>query len=586
VSSSSLAAVTLAQVTDQLQQYGSSSLKGDHQVAVQALLKALEDGLTGNLSPEYHLSAMDPGVGKSLSVATFLKVWKGQGFTPSSSVLIGLSRLEEIKSYMREAGLDRGDIAVLTSEPEYNELGVPKEQHGSAPVMFTTQQMIERRTRGQSFADTSEFHFQGRPRALRVWDESLVPAERLVLGVDDVGALLVPLRGKSPAFAKEVQAMLPQLWALTDGGQFRLPEAFATPSVNPRSLLGSPATTFETLRRLAGKVVTATHSDAAGIQLIGVGDPLPADFPPVIILDASGRVRSTYQVWERAGGPLRRLPAAIKDYRNLRVHLWERPVGKLAMREPGALEDVVKAVAEVVVEHPTSNWLIVHYKDQPVDRELPKVLEADLRPNVRFLTWGVHLGTNAFKDCTRVVLLGQLTYNDIAYRALAAACGASFDDDEAQQEVREGEYRHHLLQALTRASVRRNENGRAKACTAYVISSPNVGASAVIPEVFRGCTVERWSPNVPAVNGRAGQLIALLEAARTQRVAELAKKDLRETLGLLPPNFSKLLKQRDVKEYLDRSGMHSYGNRITLPPRFEPYPGGGFTTEDLEDDPE
>ncbi|QDM40613.1 hypothetical protein [Altererythrobacter sp. TH136] len=584
MSSSSLAAISLSQVTDQLHQYG-SSLQGEHRLAVHALLEALEDGLRGTLSPHYHLSAIDPGVGKSLTVATFLKVWKELGFNPSSSILIGLSRLEEIRTYLQAAGLDRQDVAVLTSKPEFNELGAPEDQYGSAPIMFTTQQMIERRTRDRLFAEADEFHYKGRPRALRVWDESLVPAEQLTVSVDELGTLPIATRRQSPAYAAAVQSMLPGLWELKDGEKFTIPANLADAPARSRSSIGSAAL-IEDLTRMAGQEVTAVHIALGDVHLLGVGQPLPNDFTPVVILDASGRVRSTYDVWEAAGGPLRRLPSATKDYSNLRVHLWERAVGRVAMRTPGAVEDVVDALAEIIAEDGKSEWLVVHYNDQPFQPLLRDSVRPEQRDRLHFLTWGMHHGTNAFADCKKVVLIGQLTYGALGYRALAAACGASVDDEDVQDELRVGEYRHHLLQALTRASARHSRNGLAGTCTAYVVASPNIGARGLLREVFPGCMVERWSPDVPEVGGRAGQLLELLEQARAQRVPEVAKSELRTALGLTTSNFSRLLKQRDVLRYLNSRGLRVDRYAIAVPPGFETYLGGGFTVNELDDEPQ
>ena len=75
MTASPIADQTLEQVTELLQSYG-SSLDGDRRVAIRALLASLEAGLTGQLERAYHLSAIDPGIGKSLSVATFLRELK------------------------------------------------------------------------------------------------------------------------------------------------------------------------------------------------------------------------------------------------------------------------------------------------------------------------------------------------------------------------------------------------------------------------------------------------------------------------------------------------------------------------------
>jgi hypothetical protein len=582
-SSSSLAALTLAAVTERLRDKG-SILGGECREAIQALLEAFEAGLTGSLPKAYHLSAIDPGVGKTLSVATFLHTWKAQGFTPGSSVLIGLSRLQEIDAFLAGSGLAKEDVAVLTSDTARNDLGVHVECHGTARVMFTTQQMIERRTRGRTFAQASEFHFEGAPRQLRIWDESLIPARPLVLSMDQLTRVASALRSKSPELSVQAQAVVADLWATERPDWIVVPEGLAK---IPRHMRHSKDTqvaeAIETLRDLAGQTVTVVDGGEGNISIAGASQPLPSDFSPVIILDASGRVRSTYRVWEEAGGPLRRLPSATKDYSALRVHLWERSVGQLAMGTPGAIEDIAKALAEVIDGDAISDWLIVSYKAHPVEKPLRDALKLDPGYRLHFLTWGMHHATNEFVHCKRVVLIGQLIYDTTGYRALAAACGSTAEE-VVGSELRAGEYRHHLLQALTRGSVRETRNGVAANCRAYLIASPNVEAYHRLLEVFPGCTIERWAPDVPEVGGRAGQLIALLEDGFAQKVKQLAKKDLLAALNMKAPNLARLLREPQIILYMARRHLWVDHSAIVFPPGFSPYPGGGFTLDQLEVD--
>lgn len=93
-----------------------SSLSGPGVKAITALLETLEAGLNGRLDPVYFLSSIDPGMGKTLSVSMFLKAWKDRGSLPAKSVLIGVSRLSEIRTYVEMSGLEATDFGVLTSD--------------------------------------------------------------------------------------------------------------------------------------------------------------------------------------------------------------------------------------------------------------------------------------------------------------------------------------------------------------------------------------------------------------------------------------------------------------------------------------
>src|SRR5690606_26207095 len=104
------------------------------------------------------------------------------------AVLICVARLSEIKSLVDAIGIDRGEVGILTSDQEVNGLGMA---HGQlARVLFTTQQMIESRCRGRRFESVKELQYLGKPRAVRIWDEAMLPAAPLKLTADDLHQLI------------------------------------------------------------------------------------------------------------------------------------------------------------------------------------------------------------------------------------------------------------------------------------------------------------------------------------------------------------------------------------------------------------
>jgi hypothetical protein len=590
VSSSCLADLTLAQVSERLGEYG-SSLHGEAEDAILSLLQALESGLTGDLENAYHLAAIDPGMGKTLSVTTFLKTWKQQEFAPLSSVLIGLSRLAEIPKYLEGAGLDRSDVAILTSDKDLNDRGVSEDCHGEAPIMFTTQQMIERRTRGKTFSELTEFHYRGKPRSLRIWDESLIPAEPLTIRADALACLPAAMRRLNPEFVSHLQPFLTRLWGLKDRERVMVPEVFPELIDAAKGHVGrDTAALLDALSRLAGRTGIMVDTGKGDMHLAGASAPLPPDFSPAVILDASGRVRETYRIWERALGDLRRLPAVVKDYSNLTVNLWERRAGQEAMKVPGTVEEIVRAVAEAIDSGPERDWLVIHYMDHPVEAQLRAVLKTDMGTRLNFLHWGNHHGTNDFAHCRNVVSIGQLTYGAASYPAHLAACGAmpSRNSERQEQGLKAGEYRHNLLQALTRASARNSKGTLAGNCRAFVVASPNMAASKLLGETFPGCTILPWKPSGQKATGKAKELIDILQAAAADGSArEIAKKDLARQLDVKSPNLSALLSHPSVVAYLDQHGMKLGHRDVAIRQHsFAPYSGmlneNNFSIEDLE----
>lgn len=245
-----------------------------------------------------------------------------------------------------------------------------------------------------------------------------------------------------------------------------------------------------------------------GRALVAVGQSLPDDFAPVVILDASGRVRSTYDLWQQHRGNLRRLPEAANDYRGLHLWLWQTGSGKATLSKPTNRAVIVNAVAEFINKDPDEQWLVVHFRDrEDLVRELKlAVTGADQR--LQFLTWGKHDATNAYKDVSNVAILGQLNYGDLGYQALAcAAAGISPDhiDQLDMDEFMWGEFQHNLLQALARGSVRKSANGMAGRCRALVVATRSDQTSRRVAETFPGCEPLEWRPVAKELAGYVGK---------------------------------------------------------------------------------
>ena len=289
-----------------------SSLSPEAHTAISALLSTLEAGLWGELPPSYYLSSIDPGTGKTLAVSKFLKAWKDAGFLPASGVLVCVSRLTEIVAYLVSSGLSQDDVAVLTSGASINALGCSVDRHDQAPVMFTTQQRIGYRARKASMAELDGFFFKGAPRALRIWDESALLGENLTVRADELGALLGPLRSAQPHYVEQLKGFIKSIWAAEPGAAIAVPDALGV-SKGAAGLSPDRKATLSTLSRLAGSEVRLVDVGKGDVRLAGSAQQLPVDFAPAIILDASGRVRETYKLWEERKGGLVRLPSAAND---------------------------------------------------------------------------------------------------------------------------------------------------------------------------------------------------------------------------------------------------------------------------------
>jgi len=98
---------------------------------------------------------------------------------------------------------------------------------------------------------------------------------------------------------------------------------------------------------------------------------LPKGIEPILVLDASARVRSTYAQWQEKRGGIVQLRPAPKRYDNLTVHVWDRSGSKGAFRMKGA--ELVEGIAETINSKPEGEgWLVIGHKADPINMELER----------------------------------------------------------------------------------------------------------------------------------------------------------------------------------------------------------------------
>lgn len=475
--------------------------------ALERNLSVLEAMADGACEARVYLSSLDPGVGKTQSIVHFIRALLSSPAHQDVGVLLCIGRLDEIEGLASTLGLRQEDFAVLTSDADLNQLG--NGRPGFARVLFTTHAMVERRCTGRNLAEASELWFNGEPRTVRIWDEAIMPAKGLTLGRDELSGLLQPLRLPFPKLATVLDRIIEDLRTATCGQMYSLPnveaEADVTLEAVGPALRPDQQQSLTTVWKLQNRTVTV-RKERYGVTVLDYEDTLPPDIAPVLVLDASGRVRGTYAEWERVRGGLHRLPAAPKRYDRLRVHVWETGGGKSAFRQRG--EQLAQGIAKAIASKPNEEWLVVHHKDRSGQnlRQEVRTLVGE-GPKVHFLTWGRHDATNQYAHVSNVILAGTLFYPAAYYEALGrAAAGRSSKSGpypkQAQDRVRLGEHLHLVLQAAGRGALRRCDGDQCAPCDLYVIASKRSGIPGALKEAFPGCQVERWNPMVHPLRGK------------------------------------------------------------------------------------
>ncbi|UWQ90484.1 hypothetical protein K3727_17195 [Rhodobacteraceae bacterium M382] len=472
----------------------------------------------------------------------------------SVAVLLCVSRLEEIERLVEEMNLNRADFAVLTSDEEVNLLSsVPPSE---ARVLFTTHAMVMSRCRS-SFRDAVIFQYQGQVRAVRVWDEAMLRNEVVSLNTDQLASLRDPLRFLHPALVELIERLEGELE--TSGGQgiCTWPDVEETTGVSllsaRRGLEQRHASYLDALYTLSGRCVLLRKPNNAStvITALDSRDAIPDDLAPMVILDASGRVRATYELWEEHLGNLVRLPSAAKSYGNLTVHVMDKGSGKNAWLKNG--EALAREVAQLIDSKPEEQWLVVYHKGVK-NGAIPDQIRGLLSSNpdrARFLNWGKHQGTNEYRHIQNVILAGMNNHPETDYEVKARYyCGIANDSEFSKtlvEEMAAGEHMHHILQALCRSAVRLGSGSECGPCNAYIIAPKRSGIRKLLPKVFPGCEIRAWKPSKSKPKGKVQEALTYIERFFDgYPEGTLPFTKLRSTLGYDASNFRRRIRNHET----------------------------------------
>jgi hypothetical protein len=464
----------------------------------------------GAAQPSISLASI-PGVGKTTTVICFLRALLASDGHSDVAALVCVRRKDQIEAIVQEANLDCADFAVLTADPQLNAIGCGAPDQ--ARVLFTTHAMIEKRCEGRPFTKVESFHFHGKPRAVRIWDEAILPGQALTISRDNLGYLFAPLRGRYPALIGDVEDLFAGLKDTESGSTICLPDLAEVHGVDLNQALEAVADrpehklTVEALWFLFGKHVTVRRDGAYGNTMLDYKDTLPDELKPLLALDASARVRRVYRCWEKGRGGIINLPPAEKHYDNLHIHVWNRGGGKSGFRKDGMV--FVEGVIATVMTRPEEEWLIIHHKAD-IDMDFEEEVRARLPPfgpRLHFCHWGVHDATNQFANVPNVILAGTLFMRTSYYEALGRLASAypsssgRFRQDEIVK-VTLGEHRHMILQALCRGAVRKCVGNGCPPTRAYIIASDGSGIAQQLPAIFPGARIHRWQPVKKGLKGK------------------------------------------------------------------------------------
>lgn len=508
----------------------------------------LEHMADGTCPSNYFLSSLDPGVGKTSMVTQFTRNLLWSQKHKAVGMIICVARLSEIESLAAAMELDAQTYAAFTADERINQLGLGSARANDARILFTSQQMVDRRSEGRLFADISEFHYQGKPRSVRIWDESLLPGETLTVTRQALMSTVSHLmKTKYAALAALLDDLQQNIKGMPNGSIVRIPEIGdmddeAGFQDHLKVLSGYPEDqrALSSLRHLSGRSATVMNDGGGNNTVLSYRDTLPEDFAPILVLDASGRVRKTYPLWHSSNRKnLKILPSATKTYSNLTCHVWPASGGKSAFKDVLQRDQRVNAIASLIATKPEENWLVVHHKVEKsfdVEKEVTALLPKDHKGGVAFVPWGSHKATNDYVSFPNVVLAGTLFFPNSQYAALGRLAAALPDNEVLRKESLEtvtlGEHKDHILQAACRGAIRQSQDGDCPPSNLYIIASKKSGIEQALQEIFPECELRTWPVGNNALKGKAAEAVAYIK----ERMAEcpwdlLSYTQVRDALG-------------------------------------------------------
>jgi hypothetical protein len=426
-----------------------------------------------------------------------------------------------------------------------------------------------------------EFYFDGRPRQIRVWDEGVLPARPLTLERFEFGSLLQYFRRGYDLAAAELDRVYMAMAVVSDNALLRIPDICEL-GVDPEDIVeraeGVNTDRMETLVGLSEKTVRVRNEFPSGKTVVSYEEFLPKDLAPMLILDASGGHRKTYEFWHQHRGGLEFLHSPQKQYLGLTIHHWNEGSGRTAHMTDKAYM-LARGIAKTINAEvpPDAEVLVIHFKPdkprKPRRGVVPKPkgaipdMEAEIKSlitgngnRVKCCNWGRHTATNAYCKIRYVFLAVILQYNLSQYDAtLRLSKGMKVEEeysDEEYRDIRLGEIANNILQAANRGAIRNSIGGGCPPdCHLYVVFPTNDKSGiplGLLEQVFPGAVIDdSWLPEVD-LKGNKKKLANYIvqEAMRGMRVIS------RAALGIGDQSYLKrLLEDREVRVWLKDRGI-------------------------------
>lgn len=555
--------------------------------ALEHIALTLEKMVNGEAESKIYLSSLAPGIGKTQTICFFLNLLLKDEQYDNKGILIGLSSYDEIESYLSRIDVEPHKLGVLTSDKTLNLKS--NKNTNEAQILFTTQQMMDSRLKDKMFSEGNEFYYKGKPRQIRVWDESFMPGEPIVVSRDRLMVLLPALRGVYPKLANKLDDLINTELKNIKGEQLydlpNLKEEFDLDLNQLTGILQAEEVKKKDLDNasnfwfLLGKTVSVRKDGIMSNTALSYKKTIPDDVTPLLVLDASGSCRGTYVEMDKHKKNIIRLKEAPKDHSELEVHHWLTGGGKKAFKDNKS--DYVHGIANTINKEPDKEWLIIIHKNiYKLDESIKQLLIEEVdKKKIHFITWGRHKATNDYAHIDRVILAGILYYSSSQHESLGRLAAGKLPEDgeyskESINRVALGELKHVILQGACRGAVRLCEGDKCKPCRIFVMGAKKSGVKPeLFQELFPGSTYSLWRPIKRELTGKVkATMDYLIERFSDLKINYVSFKEVMEAIGFMTTgkngklkpassNFTNNIRRHPEFELaLTEAGLEEWGN--------------------------
>jgi hypothetical protein len=282
------------------------------------------------------------------------------------------------------------------------------------------------------------------------------------------------------------------------------------------------------LWKVSGKKVRVSK-DVDGQTIIDWKRNLPDDFFPVVVFDASGRVRSMYDFYARSTNKLVEITTLKRDFSHLTFHHFNLGGGKNPWRRRTG--PLLKLTKSLISQEPDRKTLVIVHKPDLGEKEkkripdIQKLLAKDC-PNAGWLTWGNHKQTNEFRDYDRLILPGllylpQSVIRVRTYGSLQTPTRLDLAED-CFREIERGEIRSDLLQAVGRVARSTKDGEPIPADILIVASDKQIGSiQELLQETFPGSAYKKGKADAASANVTKAELLSEVIRDHFSRAPEM-----------------------------------------------------------------